>query len=241
MGEISGKGERLTISEQVFHSGFAIAPALLRNETVERLIAEAVEIQAMQNASRGGVRNLLQFQPMRAVAECVPVMTLVHPILGNKARVVRGTLFDKTPDANWKVPWHQDVTIAVKVRIDIDGYGPWSVKEGVPHVQPPAGILEQMVSVRIHLDDCPATNGALRVIPGTHTQGKVSSAEVERVAAASREHVCEAPAGGALLMRPLLFHASSASTQPGHRRVLHFDYAACDLPKGLAWHEDAEA
>jgi hypothetical protein len=74
--------------------------------------------------------------------------------LGSVAAPVKATLFDKTPDANWLVPWHQDLTISVKERVDIDGFGPWTVKAGVLSVQPPVSILERMLAIRIHLDDC---------------------------------------------------------------------------------------
>jgi hypothetical protein len=50
---------------------------------------------------------------------------------------------------------------------------------------------------------------------------------------------CAVEAGDALLMRPLLLHASSRSTRATHRRVLHLEYAWFPLPDGLAWHEAA--
>jgi ectoine hydroxylase-related dioxygenase (phytanoyl-CoA dioxygenase family) len=75
-------------------------------------------------------------------------------------------------------PWHQDVTIAVKARVEVDGFGPWSTKQGVQHVQPPDYVLQKMLSVRIHLDDCPSTNGALQVIPRSHRSGKVAEAMI---------------------------------------------------------------
>jgi len=104
------------------------------------------------------------------------------------------------------------------------------------HVQPPAEILEQMISVRLHLDPCPAINGALRGIPGSHRSDKLSAAEIEELTT-RQAVICEAPLGSALLMRPLLLHASSPSTSPHHRRVIHLDYAAVELPCGLEWRE----
>ena len=147
-------------------------------------------------------------------------------------------MFDKTEGANWKVPWHQDVTIAVCNKIEADGFGPWSTKAGVLHVQPPAEILERMISVRLHLDDCPAENGALRVLAGSHLDGKVSERMIQQVAERPDAVTCTMKRGGALIMRPLLIHASSASTIPGHRRVIHFDYAAAELPVGMGWAAD---
>jgi ectoine hydroxylase-related dioxygenase (phytanoyl-CoA dioxygenase family) len=109
------------------------------------------------------------------------------------------------------------------------------VKAGILHVQPPAEVLEQMISVRIHLDDCPEENGALRVIAGSHRQGKLPASLPAGYIESRPSVVCRVKSGGVLLMRPLLLHASSASTAPTQRRVIHFDYAAAELPVGMVW------
>ncbi len=138
---------------------------------------------------------------------------------------VRGIYFDKTPEANWLVPWHQDLSIAVKQRLDVSGYGPWSTKEGVPHVQPPAELLEAMVTLRLHLDNCDESNGPLRVIPGSHRMGRLEAADIVKTRSNQKEVICSMQAGDALLMRPLLLHASSEASVPVHRRVIHLEYA----------------
>jgi ectoine hydroxylase-related dioxygenase (phytanoyl-CoA dioxygenase family) len=125
--------------------------------------------------------------------------------------------------------------MAVRERRDVPGYGPWSTKAGVTHVQPPTAVLERMVTVRIHIDPCPASNGALRVVPGTHALGRLNQNLVEPHIEESRAVCCEADSGDALVMRPLLLHSSSSSLNAGHRRVLHFDYAVGDLGGGLEW------
>ncbi len=150
-------------------------------------------------------------------------------------------MFDKTPRSNWKVPWHQDLTIAVSERREVAGFGPWSVKDGLPHVQPPASLLERIVALRLHLDDTPAANGALRVLAGTHKLGRLSAARIDALRRQIPETVCPVAAGGAMLMSPLLLHASSPSHAPLRRRVLHFEYSAADLPAGLAWAGFADA
>jgi ectoine hydroxylase-related dioxygenase (phytanoyl-CoA dioxygenase family) len=183
------------------------------------------------------VRNLLDIPEMRELAGSEFVRKLVAPVLGDGYFPVRGILFDKNDAANWKVPWHQDVTIAVRERVDSADYGPWSVKAGVTHVQPPTNVLEEMLSVRLHLDDCPSENGALRVIPRSHLGGKLGEVRMDEIVSTSKAVTCELAAGGALLMYPLLVHASSAAVRPGHRRVLHFDFAVQELPGGLQWAE----
>jgi ectoine hydroxylase-related dioxygenase (phytanoyl-CoA dioxygenase family) len=150
---------------------------------------------------------------------------------------VRGLLFNKLPEANWAVPWHQDLTIAVRERRQAPGFGPWSLKDGVVHVQPPDEVIARMVSVRIHLDDTDAQNGALRVIPGSHTEGRLSAEAIGRWTTSRTAVTLEAPAGSVLLMRPHLLHASSAAEPPGQRRVIHIEYAADELPFGLEWNE----
>ncbi len=46
-----------------------------------------------------------------------------------------------------------------------------------------------------------------------------------------------APAGGAMLMRPLLLHALHRSTGEQPRRVVHLECAAVNLPAPLQWRE----
>jgi ectoine hydroxylase-related dioxygenase (phytanoyl-CoA dioxygenase family) len=181
-------------------------------------------------------RNLLHHPAIRAFAASPEARALITPALGESAIAVRGILFDKLPDANWKVPWHQDLSIAVKEKHDVPGFGPWSVKEGVIHVQPPAQVLESMLTLRLHLDDCPDTNGAVRVVPTSHTRGVLSAAAIGHLRQSLPERSTALPAGGVLLMRPLLLHASSPATLPSHRRVVHIEYAAAALPAPLQWH-----
>ena len=212
-----------------------MTPSLFTSAEVAHLIA-LIEAHTSANAKRGGVRDVMDRIPkLRDTADNIRVREIVAKILGPDAFVVRATLFDKTGDANWKVPWHQDVTIAVDSRRDTEGYGRWSVKEDVIHVQPPSQVLERMLTVRIHLDPCPATNGALRVQPGTHRLGRLNQNNVEVHIDETRAVICVAEAGEALVMRPLLLHASSPSITPAHRRVLHFDFAVGNLDNGLAW------
>lgn len=139
---------------------------------------------------------------IRTLAAMPVIRRPVEPVLRAKARPVRALLFDKTPNANWKVPRHQDLSIAVKKKADVEGFGPWSRKAGVVHVQPTTRILEPMLAVRIHLDDCDESNGPLRVIPGSHRQGRLSTAQLSELGR-NPAVVCTVPAGGVLLMRPL--------------------------------------
>jgi hypothetical protein len=216
-------------------SGFVLLDELVLACDLEPLRAEADRL-LHDSMNRGGARNVLdKSQRLRELAMSGPPARTAAALLGSEARPTKLTIFDKTPRANWKVPWHQDLTITVKERREVPGFGPWSVKENLPHVQPPASVLENVLAIRLHLDDTPAANGALRVLAGSHRLGRLSEAQIDALRRQVPETVCPVPAGGAMLMSPLLVHASSASQAPSRRRVLHFEYSAAPLPGGLAW------
>ena len=217
--------------------GFTLLPNALDGPSVDALTQT---LSPLQTPGAAGTRNLLDDAGVCAAVSSPQIRALALPVVGPNCFVTRAILFDKTPAANWKVPWHQDLSIAVRERIEVEGFGPWSVKEGVIHVQPPREILENMVTLRLHLDPCDYSNGALRVLAGTHNLGKLSASQIAAQREVKSETVCELPRGGALLMRPLLLHASSAATAPAHRRVLHLEWAAHDLPDGLQWHRRVE-
>ncbi|MDR3637023.1 MAG: phytanoyl-CoA dioxygenase family protein [Isosphaeraceae bacterium] len=223
--------------------GYAVVPDVAGQPVVADLVRalEAVRPGAAALDRGGGVyamRNLLRDVPeSRRLAESRAIRALVEPVLGPNLFAVRGLFFDKTAESNWLVPWHQDLTIAVRARTAAAGYGPWTVKAGVPHVQPPASVLEQMLTVRVQLDDGDAANGPLRVIPGSHSQGKLGAEAARAWLERTAPVTCVVPRGGALLMKPLLLHASSPSDAPGHRRVVHLEFAAGPLPGGVVWYE----
>jgi ectoine hydroxylase-related dioxygenase (phytanoyl-CoA dioxygenase family) len=228
------------LPEQIKSHGFESVSIFVNDMTVADLI-EALESAHESPAARrgsGGVyamRNILEIEAVRAWAQSETVRHALAPILGEEFLAVRGILFDKTPGANWKVGWHQDLSIAVKERVEVPGFGLWSQKAGVTHVQPPREVLEEMLTIRLHLDVCDETNGPLRVLPGSHTQGKMTPEEIKEYRQQTEPVICVSPRGGALLMRPLLLHASSPALSPKHRRVLHLEFAATRLPSGLEW------
>jgi len=148
---------------------------------------------------------------------------------------VRLIAFDKTPENNWGVPWHQDRVIAVKDRAEVPGYAAWTRKAGIWHCEPPADILSQMLFLRVHLDDQQAENGAMQIAPGSHRLGRIPAAEAAARAGAYEAMTCEARRGDVLVLDMLTLHRSLASASPAPRRVLRIDYAAVDLPAPLAW------
>jgi ectoine hydroxylase-related dioxygenase (phytanoyl-CoA dioxygenase family) len=172
---------------------------------------------------------------IRDLARSDAIRQLAGAVLGEECFAVRAIFFNKTSSSNWKVSWHQDCAIAVKERCHVEGWGRWSVKAGIPHVRPTASVLENMVAVRVHLDDCGIDNGPLRVLPGTHQCGILGDSEITSISKQG-EVACAVKRGDALLMRPLLLHASSASSNAGARRVVHIEFAGGDLPEPAVWH-----
>lgn len=227
--------------ETVERDGFAVVEGVVPVDVIDALLPALEHVEHEGAVERRGsvhaVRNLLEAVPeVRDLARMPSVRALVEPVLGPECFVVRGILFDKTPAANWKVAWHQDLTIAVREPRDAPGFGPWSEKAGIPHVQPPVEVLERMLTVRVHLDPCGPDNGPVQVLPGSHAQGRLSVETITRMRDAGEPVPCTCARGGALVMRPALLHASSPATRPGHRRVVHLEFAADALPHGLQWH-----
>ncbi len=215
--------------------------ALVRNPFDEKTLANMqanldFKVNELGSVRKGGRRDVVDnLSHLRDISERTELLRIMSEALGHDAFLVRATLFDKTAEANWKVPWHQDVTIAVTERHDTPGYSPWSIKAGVVHVQPPTEVLERMVTIRVHIDPCPKSNGALWVMPGSHRCGRLNQNEVGSYVDEKLMVCCEAGRGDILVMRPLLLHSSSASLEPARRRILHFDYATGDLDNGLRW------
>lgn len=186
-------------------------------------------------ANGAGRRGVLNVPAVGQLASSTRLVGLVRSHLPSEPIAVRAIYFDKSPDVNWLVAWHQDLTLAVRRRVEVPGFGRWSTKNGVPHVQPPIELLEKMLTVRLHLDDCDEENGALRVIPGTHRLGRLYVGRIQELRRQHPEFVCRHCAGDALFMRPLLLHASGRSQSRRHRRVLHIEFAGFTLPPPLEW------
>jgi hypothetical protein len=237
--KIMNMSDLSAIACHVVEDGYAIQESVLTAPVIDELIEALERQQDGEKLIRSGkifaMRNLLDLPEIGKLAESALVHELAEAVLGKKAFTVRGILFDKIPEANWKVPWHQDVTIAVRAREDVEGFGPWSAKAGILHVQPLAQVLERMISIRLHLDACDEFNGALHVIAGSHRAGRIAEGEIPSILAKSRACTCTVGRGGAMLMRPLLLHASCPSDAPAHRRVIHLDFACEGLPFPLKW------
>ena len=187
-----------------------------------------------------GTRCLLDEPRVAAVARQMRAQLVESGVLSAAAVAIQAIAFDKTAEANWKVTWHQDVMFPFAQRVRADGYDLATKKDGVDYARPPRAVLEQMLAVRLHLDDCDESNGPLRVAPGSHRVGILKSTEIAGRVEQHGEVTCLARAGEAVLMRPLLLHASSTARAPKHRRVLHVVYYGGE-PSAERWHREVGA
>jgi hypothetical protein len=220
-------------------NGVLVIDGLIEPSTAAHLADLADPLLQSGGARRPGVRRVFEREPrLAAIAADPAVRALMESLAGPDAHVVRSILFDKNPSTNWAVPWHQDPTIAVAERIDAPGFGPWSVKDGEHHCQPPLNVLESIVTIRIHLDPCPADAGPLRVLRASHKRGLLTDEQITALAATAETVEATTPAGGAAVMTPLSVHSSPRATMAtGRRRVLHLECSAFTLPNHLHWAE----
>jgi hypothetical protein len=231
--------------EQWTADGYLLLPHVFTPLEVEGMrracataLAEGAAAGSVLSAAAGpayGARNLLRLWPEAVALVRSPRLgAIVLRILGERAGVVRGLYFDKPPGNSWALPWHRDLTIAVKKHGTFGKFRRPTVKSGVPHVEAPTELLAGMLTARIHLDAVTDRNGPLRVLPGSHAAGRGDGCGAREPVA-----VC-CNAGDVLLMRPLLLHSSSHSepNHRAHRRIVHLEMAAGPgLPEPYEWHD----
>lgn len=211
--------------------GFAMVPGVLSREACGRVLSGLSRSASLS----GGTRGLLARPWCAALAARLSGHPVLRDLIGPGAVAVQCTYFEKSAARNWLVPMHQDKSIPVGEKVDHPALTGWSEKEGMCFVQAPLQVLQDMVAVRVHLDDCRAEDGPLRVVPGSHRWGFLDDGQVADARRRHGEVCCEAAQGAALVMRPLLLHASSKATGAGRRLLLHFLFGPARLSHGLRW------
>ncbi len=231
---------------EILETGFCILPSVFTTDAVAELIVGLESALHRANETEGPIRdkagtvyagrNLLRlFEPAKTIWRRSPLLELLRDVLGPEFGLVRVLFFDKPPERTWALPWHKDLTIAVKPHSgESTVFSKPTLKAGVPHVEASREVLEAMLTLRIHLDDMTEENGPLLVVPGSHRLGKVpvASYETARTILGSR--------GDVLAMRPLLAHRSISSHEGTtlHRRILHLEFSGLPrLPDGFEWHD----
>lgn len=214
---------------------------LIQNAFIDKDVVTLIEEMSIfdDKINNYGIRDLMNKVPMvKDLANSSPLLLIAKEILGDKAKPIRSVFFDKVPNANWNVAWHQDTSIVVKEKIETAGFNKWREKEGVPHVEPPEKYLSSILTLRIHLDTTNKKNGVLRVVSGSHSDGRVKSDKLIEIVENSEIIDCNANPGDVLLMSPLLFHSSRKAIEPSHRRIIHIEYSAMSLPESMEWYEN---
>ncbi|HEV3079496.1 MAG TPA: phytanoyl-CoA dioxygenase family protein [Gemmataceae bacterium] len=232
------------ILQQIDRDGFAVLAAVFESREIETTLhGLETAFQTQQDSairSEAGhiyaARNLLSTWPAAAALwQISPLQDVLADVLGTDCGLVRVLYFDKPPNQSWGLPWHKDMTIAVRDnRLPSERFGKPTQKAGVPHVEAPSELLERMLTARIHLDTVTEENGPLKVLPGSHRAAKALSN------GAVKPQTILVERGDVLLIRPLVEHCSSRShpNTARHRRILHLEFAADrELPDGYAWHD----
>jgi predicted DNA-binding transcriptional regulator YafY len=226
--------------QKLSYKGFMILHHVFSKKAVNQIklrIDQYFKIRHAENAH--AIRDL--FGEIPELRSLVFNANLLHILkkIDSRLFLSKAVFFDKTPNANWYVTWHQDITISVKDRVETSGFTSWTTKSGAHHVCPPEDILRDTIIIRVHLDDANEANGALRVLPGSHRK-KLGDEEIKLIRQNSIPYLCDVEACGIHIMKPLLLHASSKATRQKHRRVIHLEFNTMNLPNGLEWAERVE-
>ncbi|KAB7615354.1 phytanoyl-CoA dioxygenase family protein [Amylibacter sp. SFDW26] len=204
----------------------------LRNAVAEPDILNIENL--LSKAMMPGQRIKLDTQILSVLNNEGSIGQRIAPYLENP-KATRLVSFDKSNTMNWAVPWHQDRVIAVNEKADLDGFKSWTRKSEVWHCEPPTDILENMLFVRLHLDDSTFENGPMEIIPRSHKLGIIPAVDADAISNKMASHICTAKRGDILIMNMLILHRSKPSKNPSPRRTLRIDYANFDLPFPLEW------
>ncbi|WP_086934750.1 phytanoyl-CoA dioxygenase family protein [Agarilytica rhodophyticola] len=215
----------------MLENGFELIENFISSMEIEELLEEITPLVSM--GVSGSIRNIeKKSKKIYEYSRSNKVIDSISQYLPGHPRLTRAIFFNKTADKNWLVTWHQDKTVAVSEKFNVPGWGPWSTKDGVLHVQPPVDVLNQMVTLRLHLDDTNLENGCLKVLPNSHQQGILSQSALSEYVSKNKTFSCIANKGAALIMRPHLIHSSAKGSRPSQRRILHLEYGSYHLPPG---------
>jgi ectoine hydroxylase-related dioxygenase (phytanoyl-CoA dioxygenase family) len=224
----------------LFEQGFEIIDNFISISHADAIFAQLNELEHTFGSefshSASGVRNInKKLSSVTEFLHSTEFSIKTISLLPKNAMLVRAILFNKSPESNWFVTWHQDRTVAVSSHFHDEQWRAWSLKDQVLHVQPPEAVLANMVTIRVHLDAASTENGCLKIIPNSHKLGVISQQAIPDAVADAQIYCCEVNKYAALIMRPLLLHASSKSLVLEQRRVLHFEFSDWQLPAGVNW------
>ena len=227
--------------DNILNNGFTVIENIYSNEEIENLSLKINKADKSNPTFRKtddlfAIRQFLKEVPdVNKVVFNDKLRGIITKLFGQDYFAVKSIYFDKPEKSNWFVAWHQDLTISANKKVEIDGYGPWTIKQNQFAVQPPINILKDNFTIRIHLDDTNAGNGALKVIPGSHLKDIYRAENIDW--SKEIESVCDVKKGGIMIMKPLLLHASNRTINNKKRRVIHIEFSRVDLPDEMQWSE----
>lgn len=222
-------------------SGFAVIDNVFSAEEITAIVETIDNIDTSGPAFRKtndlfAIRRFVKEVP--AIASFIftsRLRTITDQLFGAGYFLVKSIYFDKPEQSNWFVAYHQDLTISVDQKKQVAGFEQWTVKNDQFAVQPPVSLLENIFTIRIHLDDTDENNGALKIVPGSHRKGIYRPGTIDWNT--EKEVSCKVPRGGIMIMQPLLLHASNRTLNNNKRRVILLEFSNQLLPGGLQWAE----
>ncbi|MFD2602994.1 phytanoyl-CoA dioxygenase family protein [Flavobacterium suzhouense] len=220
--------------------GFQVIDSIYSSNEINNLLNIINNADTTSDTFRKSTNLFAIRQFLKEVPDTLPIifndkLTAIINTLGKNYFSVKSIYFDKPGDSNWFVAYHQDLTISVDNKTDIEGFGPWTVKQNQFAVQPPIDILENIFTIRIHLDDTNEENGALKVIPESHKKKIYRPETIDWNT--ETEVSCSVSKGGIMLMKPLLLHSSGRTVNDLRRRVIHIEFSNIELPENIKWSE----
>lgn len=221
--------------------GFSVISNVFSTEEIEKISEVIQNIDTSKETFRKSedlfaIRQFLKEIPeVRDLIFNENLKTIIKEIFGENYFDVKSIYFDKPEKSNWYVAYHQDLTISVDKKIELKNFGPWTTKQNQFAVQPPLDILENIFTIRIHLDDTDENNGALKVVPKSHAKGIYRPETIDWDV--EIENICNVEQGGIMVMKPLLLHGSNRTTNGKKRRVIHIEFSDRELPEELNWSE----
>ncbi len=229
---------------EISENGFTTIDEIYSPTEVEQIIATINQADSSKETFRKSadlfaIRQFLKEIPATtALIFNEKLNSIITQFFGQDYFVVKSIYFDKPETSNWSVAYHQDLTISVDKKMNLENFGPWTVKQNQFAVQPPIDILENIFTIRIHLDDTDEHNGALQVIPKSHVKKIYRPETIDW--ATETATTCNVKKGGIMMMKPLILHSSSKTTNNKKRRVIHIEFSNQTLPNGLNWSEKME-
>lgn len=229
------------IKKKILSNGFAIIDNVFTVKEINSILETITQVDTTKPTFRKTNDLFAIRQFLKEVPATHPLIftnklnSIISHLFGDDYFVVKSIYFDKPEQSNWFVAYHQDLTISVDKRREVDGFGSWTVKQNQFAVQPPLDILENNFTIRIHLDDTDENNGALKVIPKSHLKGIYRPETIDWTI--ETETICTIKKGGIMIMRPLILHASNRTTNNNKRRVIHIEFSNRLLPDTIQWSE----